>query len=542
MTLPSFRQAKKASAQVTKEYAYTNLSGCIVAYKYRYADKHFGWKTFNGKWERPKPWHYLYNWHNAQKFRTVWVVEGEKDVDTLKNYGVGAVSLSDGAKSKWCDEYTEFFRGKSVTIIPDNDKSGADYANMIYSNIKDIAQKVVVVDLSKIWENIPEKADITDYLEQGGDFMKVRELANKAEPYEPKEIKADKGITVLSELDLSNVNWLWYPYIPRGKITLLTADPGTGKTFFSLYLAAMVSTGRHFFGQSEADTRPPEKALYHTAEDGYSDTILPRLIPMQPKLENIGIINETEKALSFTDLERIENAMKFMKPALMVFDPLQAYLGAEVDMHRANEVRPVLSQLGMLAEKYDTAIILIMHNSKMAQNKALYRALGSIDIPAIARSILIMGKHPDNPNLKVVCHEKSSLAPHGKSFTFEIAPDRGGILFGDFTELTADQILDPKKGTRNKPNGCRNEAIDFLEMALEENGGYISYDEVKKLQEEIGCSKNTMYRARDELELQKVSAGFSGDKKAYWLFPDIDAKQFKANMENLDDFKEISIL
>ena len=116
----------------------------------------------------------------------------------------------------------------------------------------------------------------------------------------------------------------------------------------------------------------------------------------------------------------------------MIFDPLQAYLGADVDMHRANEVRPVLARIGQLAEKYKCAVIFIMHNSKMGQNQALYRALGSIDILAIARSMLIIGKNPDNQKQKVLCHEKSSLASHGRSILFQISPEYGGLVFDGF--------------------------------------------------------------------------------------------------------------
>ena len=98
-----------------------------------------------------------------------------------------------------------------------------------------------------------------------------------------------------------------------------------------------------------------------------------------------------------------------------------------MDMHRANEVRPVLAHLSKLAETYNTAVLLIIHNSKTGSNKALYRALGTIDIPAVSRSMLVMGKDPDCRERRVLCHEKSSLAGHGRSMAFEIKPDEGGI-------------------------------------------------------------------------------------------------------------------
>lgn len=338
----------------------------------------------------------------------------------------------------------------------------------------------------------------------------------------------DIAITALSDIESTQTEWLWYPYIPRGKITLLTADPGTGKTFFCLYLAAAVSCGRPFYGSGMPYTEP-QRVLYQTAEDGIADTIKPRLEPMQPNFGNIMVISEDQSQLSLSD-ERIERIMRRYRPALMIFDPLQAYLGADVDMHRANEVRPVLSHISHLAEKYRCAVVFIMHNSKMSQNQALYRALGSIDIPAVARSMLVMGKNPENPSQKVLCHEKSSLARHGQSILFEVAPERGGILFQGFTHLTADDVLSGRRETREKPSVTKDAAREAL-LKLFGDGESVELSEVKELMEEMGCSRRTMYNLKRELELQNFSVGFADDKKTYWLLPEVDKNEFNKRFE-----------
>ena len=331
----------------------------------------------------------------------------------------------------------------------------------------------------------------------------------------------------LSNIQSVETEWLWYPYIPAGKITLMTADPGTGKTFFSLYLTATVSTGRPFFGQAETQIRPPRKAFYQTAEDGIADTIKPRLEPMNRDFNNIIVINESREQLTLSNYSEIEKAMQGFNPALMIFDPLQAYLGADVDMHRANEVRPVLARIGQLAEKYRCAVIFIMHNSKMGQNQALYRALGSIDIPAIARSMLIIGKNPNNPNQKVLCHEKSSLASHGRSILFQINPECGGLVFDGFSDLKADDVLNPRKSSREKPSVKLEEAVEFLNDLIGEKG-WAELKDIRALQEKYGISKNTMYRAKDELGLKNVSVGFS-PKYTYWVDDnEIEIERFKA--------------
>ena len=336
------------------------------------------------------------------------------------------------------------------------------------------------------------------------------------------------GLVPFSAITPQSVNWLWFPYIPRGKITLLSADPGTGKTFFALYLAACVSTGKPFW----ADNRPyrqPEKAIYQTAEDGYADTIIPRIMSMNCNRNNIFLISEETQGLSLKDsIEYIENAMKATRPALMIFDPLQAYLGADVNMNAANEVRPILSRIAKLAETYNTAVILIMHNSKMSSvNKALYRALGSIDIPGAARSMLVMGKDPQDDSRRIVCHEKSSLAKNGDSLAFKIDPDNGGVIFDGFSDLTASDLVSPfTGGTREKPADALNYACGQI-LELMGDDGYADFTDVKSLAALNGISQSTLNRARNELMIKTVMLGFGKKKASYWVSPDINIDEFK---------------
>lgn len=346
---------------------------------------------------------------------------------------------------------------------------------------------------------------------------RLREIADIAESAY-SDADAAKYIR-LSDIDSTRTEWLWKPYIPLGKITLMTADPGTGKTFFSLYLASQVSTGRPFYGEST--DRAPAAAVYQTAEDGIADTIKPRLECMSPDFDNIYVYNEADKGLSLSDDARIEQIMKDLHPKLMIFDPLQAYLGAQVDMNRANEVRPVLGRIGHLAEQYQCAVIFIMHHSKASQNPALHRALGSMDIPAVARSMLVLGKDPENKARRILCHEKSSLAAAGQSISFEINPGFGGILFSGYSELKADDILNVRTGTRNKPSKKRDDLIDdILELFGEKD--YIKVPKIDDLCRQLGCSPRTLYRARDELGIQTSSKGYGKDRVTYWIMPDAD--------------------
>lgn len=122
---------------------------------------------------------------------------------------------------------------------------------------------------------------------------------------------------------------------------------------------------------------------------------------------------------------RLEQAVQQTKAQLIVLDPIQAYLGDGVDMHRANEVRPVLKRVAAMAERTGCAVILIGHMNKAQGLKAGYRGLGSIDFRAAARSVLVVGRLKDDPTVRVVAQDKNSLAPEGKSIAFLLDGEHG---------------------------------------------------------------------------------------------------------------------
>ena len=177
----------------------------------------------------------------------------------------------------------------------------------------------------------------------------------------------------MSDVATETIKWLWYPYIPFGKITMVQGDPGDGKTTALLAVAAAVTTGTMLPEMREAVG--PVVVIFQTAEDGLGDTIKPRLEHANADCSRVIVIDETDKALSLLD-ERIERAIEQTGAKLFILDPLQAYLGADVDMHRANEICPVLKRISLVAEKTGCAVVAIGHLNKSG-GKSQYRGLGS---------------------------------------------------------------------------------------------------------------------------------------------------------------------
>ena len=308
--------------------------------------------------------------------------------------------------------------------------------------------------------------------------------------------KQRERITLVSMSDVKEeeITWLYQPYVPRGKVTICAAYPGTGKTYVLCYMTACVSTGRSFFNQVPfKDT--PGKAIYLTAEDGIGDTIKKRLRICGANMENIATVTE-KTALQF-DSPEIEDFMKDFKPDLMIFDPFQAYIGAEINMNAPNETRDKLNHIADLAEKHDVAVVLICHFNKNGKGDAITRVLGSTDIMGICRSYIALGAVPGEAGMPFMSHEKSSLDKRGKTILFEIDPDKGGVVYLGENNLTMDDYT----AIRNKKRVSNAPAVEAAKMFITENmpEGRRLAKELKTLAAANKISDGSLQRAREEL-------------------------------------------
>ena len=248
----------------------------------------------------------------------------------------------------------------------------------------------------------------------------------------------DLKIISMDTIQSEEIKWLWYPYIPYGKLTIVQGDPGEGKTTFALNLAAKLSLGKNFENDNESENREPISVIYQTAEDGLADTVKPRLEAAGADCSKILVIDESEKSLSMKD-ERIEQTLEQTHAKLLILDPIQAYLGDNVDMNRANETRNVTKKIAALAERTGCAIILIGHMNKGGGQKAAYRGIGSIDFFAIARSVLLVARVPGQPEIRAVAQIKNNLAQEGNTVAFQMADGKFEWL-GEY-EISIDELL-----------------------------------------------------------------------------------------------------
>jgi hypothetical protein len=228
-----------------------------------------------------------------------------------------------------------------------------------------------------------------------------------------------------------------------------------------------------------------------SAEDGMADTVRPRLDRMGADVSRIlalaGPISHEDDAFAY-----LENQIAGYQPALVVIDPLVYYMGGGVDLHRANEVRAVTARLADLAEQHGCAILAIRHLTKASTSKAIYRGLGSIDITAAARSVLLAGTDPNNPVDRAIIQTKNNLAMLGPAIGYCVTD--GIFVWTGASDLTAATML----GAETEDSGSPiDEAIEFLLQTLA--AGPRPSAEVKKSAATEGIADRTLRRAQKAL-------------------------------------------
>lgn len=306
------------------------------------------------------------------------------------------------------------------------------------------------------------------------------------------------GIRFYSTVTVKQIDWLWQPYIPYGKVTVIQGDPGDGKTTLILSIAAMLSTGQAMPESLQAPAC--SNVIYQSAEDGAEDTIKPRLIAAGADCEKVAFIDETNEFLTL-DSPRIEQAIRDADAKLLVIDPLQAYLGDGSEMNRAEGVRPLMRSLTNVAERTGCAIVIIGHMNKGSGTKGIYRGLGSIDISASARSVLLVARLRDNPEVRVLAQIKNSLAREGPALAFEIRHGTGIHWLGEY-EISAAELL---TGKTPDNSGKSTLAASILLSVLGE-GPMTSCEIYEKMQAQ-DISKRTADAAKKKLAVHSKKIG-----------------------------------
>jgi len=323
----------------------------------------------------------------------------------------------------------------------------------------------------------------------------------------------------LADVKSLPVPWIWEGYLAFGMLAMLSGDPDAGKTFIALAIAADLSTGRIPVVGKACD---PISTLYLSTENAAEYVIKPRFDaqggnPGRFHLLRGSIEGDDDSAkksgITLKDISVLESALKETGAKLVVIDPLQSYLGAEVDAHRSNETRPVMDGLINLAERTNTCVLIVRHLSKASGGRAIHRGLGSIDLTGAVRTEMIAGGPANDPNNRAVIQIKNNVGKRAPSLGYEIVEDGASarLVWLDETQLTANDLLEADVQEQGRSD--IDLAIEFLKDELA-NGP----KRQTELVESGGFSGRTLQRAFQRIEGKRSRECERGS--VLWSLPD----------------------
>ncbi len=323
------------------------------------------------------------------------------------------------------------------------------------------------------------------------------------------------------------IEWLWKPYIPLGKLTMFAGDPSVGKSFISTFLASTISTGSKFpFSDEIVESG---NVIILNAEDGNADCIKKRLRLSNANFENIYTLLSVDNKKFFTlkNLSDLEDMIQEVKPKLIIIDPITSYYGEGVDTFKDSSVRAILAPVVELVSKYKVALLGIIHFNK-GNDKAIYKMNGSIANMGLPRSV-IYAVHSNNNDERLLIHIKSSNAELGESIAYRIT-DNGIEWLGIRGKINADEVIS------NEESNQYEIACDFILDYLKD-GKQLGSNLLKNALEN-GIAKRTLERARANLKKNDIINNVIIDFKTYWYI--VDKKKLDNKVENETNLDDIN--
>lgn len=337
-------------------------------------------------------------------------------------------------------------------------------------------------------------------------------------------------VCCLADVEPVALEWLWPGRISLGKLTIIEGHPGTGKSHLTIDIAARLSTGRALPGGA---ARHPCNVLLVGVEDGLADTVRPRLDAAGADVRRVYALRgfqddagEFIRPLSLPDdvwlleAKAVEHNIK-----VLVLDPLNAFLGGEVDNHKDHHVRRALSPLVEMADRNGVTVVCVRHLTKSLSAKAITAGGGSIGIIGLARSALLVSEDPDDPELRVVAQAKNNLARLAPSLTFRIesAPQGSRIAWEGESIHTADSLIAAGREDQGEKPGTQERAGALLRDWLSQ--GPLPNKQLETMARAESITMRTLQRAAKSLGVTYERTGFGKDTHTVWSLPGTHSRQ-----------------
>jgi hypothetical protein len=355
---------------------------------------------------------------------------------------------------------------------------------------------------------------------------RLNEIDSQETPTDPETTTRKRArVVCLADVAAKPVRWLWQPYIPTGMVSMISGDPGAGKSYVALAIAADVTKGVVRGGLGHE----PGGVLYLTLENPLAEVMRPRLDSLGGDPSRFWVVNGTvyedengtddRGIITFADLDLLDEIIQANSIRLVVIDPLTSFFGEGKNTNHSTDTRPVFDRLAKMAERHDLAVVVIRHNNKQQGGKAIYRGGGSIDMTGAVRCEMLAAISPENPEQRALAHIKTNIGPQGRTQGYVIEPDGlGGVRFSWTGELavTAEELNAPPEAPENRTK--QDDAREWLLELLHK--GSQSVKNIEGLAKAGGHSWGTVRLAKQNcsaIKSRKVSMDSAADGWIWYL-------------------------
>jgi putative DNA primase/helicase len=553
-------EPRRSKGQIAATYEYRDAGGTLLFQVLRYEPKGFTQRRLgpDGSWiynleNTPRTLYRLPELLASNPLDVVYIPEGEKDVERLRELGLVATCNPHGAR-KWLPEYSQHLAGRNVVIVPDNDEAGRKHTAVLVQALYGVAKAVKVVKLP----GLKEGQDISNWLDAGGTLKELRGLVRETpvvqeqhapgsgydapqyedasysgadEPPTPHEAPRPRMHAVrIADVTAEEVDYLWGGFLAMKKFALWEGDPGIGKTYALLAAGAAVTRGWGLPGMPE---REPANVMLLTMEDDLADTIRPRLELLDADLTRFYAYDQPLH-LDNGGIADLSAELARVKPALLVIDPIMAYVSGKIDIYKPNQIRLITTPLSMLAREHGCAVVGIRHITKAEKQRAIYRGNGGMDWVGASRLVVLVGNDPDRPGRKVIVQTKTNVGQPVKAVGFTL--EDGRFVFTDAPQTTAERVLSGNGGDEDDEDDVSavEEAMDFLRQCLiyPKKG-----TDVRREAKQQQISESTLKRARRRLKVgskrHNIKGGATGGEGAwYWSLPTDEDQEDQEDQES----------
>ena len=309
----------------------------------------------------------------------------------------------------------------------------------------------------------------------------------------------------LEEFPEEETKWLVPGWIPAGQITLIAADGGVGKTTLWCHIIAALSRGGACVLDPPGFSREPMKITFLTTEDSIRKKLRKKLRLAGADMKNIitpdfsGDRSGLLRRVKFGAPE-MGKVLRFFRPALCIFDPVQGFTPPRVNMGSRNEMRDCMAPLVSLGEETGTTSLLVCHTNKRRGASGRERIADSADLWDIARSVLMLGYAGDQ-GVRYLSNEKNNYAPLQETVLFEIDSNEQIHKVGASWKRDRD-FVPGAEAAQSAP--LRADCKAFILQALGEAGGAMTTGSLDSRAKAAGYSFTAIKRAK--LSLKKEGA------------------------------------